>query len=374
MAAGDTAKDKAANLMAHALLSAVEFQVTGKDPLTGAIAGVTGEATAEIIARAYGKPVSELTANEKENISTLSQLAGGLAAALTAKANGVSNQNGGGMALAVAGAETSKRAVENNFSFIEMAKNPEYTTGLGVKAQADEIIKPAEDKAIENALDRGLPQYVALDAGVYKFGGKIAINARTGDVFYSQAPTLSVISGPNLSTKLGFGIEMGWIPTLDHDEIQDIGRSINNVLVFLNKRFNKKFIFLFRAHHTMKINMDSEYCIDVTNYPDMQELLCASDVLITDYSSCMGDMALMGKPIFLYTPDLDEYIKDRGFYWDIYSLPFPIAKTEEEFLENIKNFNSSNYLKGVESYFFKLGTYESKDSIKKTIDWLSKFI
>ena len=43
-------------------------------------------------------------------------------------------------------------------------------------------------------------------------------------------------------------------------------------------------------------------------------------------------------------------------------------------LENIKNFNSSNYLKGVESYFFKLGTYESKDSIKKTIDWLSKFI
>ena len=41
------------------------------------MAGVTGEATAEIIARAYGKPVSELTANEKENISTLSQLAGG---------------------------------------------------------------------------------------------------------------------------------------------------------------------------------------------------------------------------------------------------------------------------------------------------------
>lgn len=150
--------------------------------------------------------------------------------------------------------------------------------------------------------------------------------------------------------------------------------SINNVLIFLNKRFNKKFIFLFRAHHTMKINMNSEYCIDVTNYPDMQELLCASDVLITDYSSCMGDMALMRKPIFLYTPDLDEYIRDRGFYWDIYSLPFSIAKTEEEFLENIKNFNSLNYLKGVESYFFKLGTYESKDSIKKTIDWLSKFI
>ena len=115
MTAGDTAKDKVANLMAHALLSAVEFQVTGKDPLTGAVAGVTGEATAEIIARAYGKPVSELTANEKENISTLSQLAGGLAAALTAKANGTTAEQGGNLLAATSGAETAKRAVENNF-------------------------------------------------------------------------------------------------------------------------------------------------------------------------------------------------------------------------------------------------------------------
>ena len=115
MTAGDTAKDKATNLMAHALLSAVEFQVTGKDPLTGAIAGVTGEATAEIIARVYGKPVSELTANEKENISTLSQLAGGLAAALTAKANGTTAEQGGSFLAATSGAGTAKRAVENNY-------------------------------------------------------------------------------------------------------------------------------------------------------------------------------------------------------------------------------------------------------------------
>ena len=123
MTAGDTAKDKAANLMAHALLSAVEFQVTGKDPLTGAVAGVTGEATAEIIARAYGKPVSELTANEKENISTLSQLAGGLAAALTAKANGTTTEQGGSFLAATAGAETAKRAVENNYLSIADVQN-----------------------------------------------------------------------------------------------------------------------------------------------------------------------------------------------------------------------------------------------------------
>ena len=123
MTAGDTAKAKATNLMAHALLSAVEFQVTGKDPLTGAIAGVTGEATAEIIARAYGKPVSELTANEKENISTLSQLAGGLAAALTAKANGTTAEQGGNFLAASSGAGTAKRAVENNYLSVADVEN-----------------------------------------------------------------------------------------------------------------------------------------------------------------------------------------------------------------------------------------------------------
>ena len=238
MTAGDTAKDKATNLMAHALLSAVEFQVTGKDPLTGAVAGVTGEATAEIIARAYGKPVSELTANEKENISTLSQLAGGLAAALTAKANGVSNQNGGGIALAVADAETSKRAVENNFSFIEMAKNPEYTTGLRVKAQADEIIKPAEDKPIKemkndpvgiikSVANEVAPHYVSAGINAYKYSGKLALNLRSFDVFIGG----SVSQVPIITTG-GFSVntEMGWITNFDHKERNNLPTSINNVL------------------------------------------------------------------------------------------------------------------------------------------------
>ena len=157
MTAGDTAKDKATNLMAHALLSAVEFQVTGKDPLTGAIAGVTGEATAEIIARAYGKPVSELTANEKENISTLSQLAGGLASALTAKANGTTTEQGGNFLAATAGAETAKRAVENNFALETALNNPQVDWTAEAKAQ--EKISEAERQAME-AFEKEHPELV----------------------------------------------------------------------------------------------------------------------------------------------------------------------------------------------------------------------
>ncbi|MFZ7143679.1 VENN motif pre-toxin domain-containing protein, partial [Avibacterium avium] len=111
-----TEGNQEANLMAHALLSAVEFAATGKDPITGAIAGVTGEATAQYLTKAlYNKTPNELTASEKENISTLSQLAGGLAGAFTAKTTGNTPQQGGSFLSAVAGAETAKRAVENNY-------------------------------------------------------------------------------------------------------------------------------------------------------------------------------------------------------------------------------------------------------------------
>ena len=230
MTAGDTAKDKAANLMAHALLSAVEFQVTGKDPLTGAVAGVTGEVTAQILTQAiYNKTPNQLTANEKENISTLSQLAGGLAAALTAKANGVSNQNGGGMALAVAGAETSKRAVENNFGFIEMAKNPEYTKGLWVKAQADEIVKSTEEEVIKDLSDRLIPHYTSGGISYGPLGIKFTINNRNGEMFTTLSYSNELRSG---SIGWGANIGTGWILNLDKNELRrNLSQTINDTLV-----------------------------------------------------------------------------------------------------------------------------------------------
>ncbi len=145
---------------------------------------------------------------------------------------------------------------------------------------------------------------------------------------------------------------------------------INACLSSLERRFNKKFYFLFRAHYAMDVEINNEKVILATDYPDMQELLCASDILITDYSSCMGDMALMKKPIFLYAPDVKEYIKDRGFYWDIFTLPFPIAQSQEQFIDNIIKFDEESYCAGIDNYLKKLGSYENTVSAEKVCQWL----
>ena len=100
-----TGDNQTANLMAHAMLGAIEAKATGNNALAGATGAVGSEITAKLITeKLYNKPVSELTEKEKETVSTLSQIAGGLAGG----AVGDSTQNG------VVAAEIGERAVENN--------------------------------------------------------------------------------------------------------------------------------------------------------------------------------------------------------------------------------------------------------------------
>ncbi|WP_220176976.1 VENN motif pre-toxin domain-containing protein [Dickeya zeae] len=104
-AAGNT--DVAANTLAHALLGAVVAQASGNN----ALAGAAGEAGGELAARALmealypGKTPSELNEEQKQYISTLATIAGGLAA-------GVVGNTG---ADAVQGAQSAQVAVENNY-------------------------------------------------------------------------------------------------------------------------------------------------------------------------------------------------------------------------------------------------------------------
>ena len=74
--------------------------------------------------------------------------------------------------------------------------------------------------------------------------------------------------------------------------------------------------------------------VDVTDYTDPQELLAASDVLVTDYSSIMFDFMLTGRPCFQYASDIAAYRNDRDFYFALDQLPFPLAE-DNDHLEQI---------------------------------------
>lgn len=147
---------------------------------------------------------------------------------------------------------------------------------------------------------------------------------------------------------------------------------IEECIKLFNKRFWKEFVFLFRAHHAMHdIRMKGNY-ISATEYPDMQELLCAADILITDYSSCGHDFALTRKPVFSYIPDVENYARENGFLNDVRELPFPYALNMKEMSQKILSFDETGYIQAVESYLERLGNYDTGNASMKLCSWLER--
>jgi len=135
---------------------------------------------------------------------------------------------------------------------------------------------------------------------------------------------------------------------------------IEKLLETLNKKYNENFFFLYRVHYNMsKKYINIPNILSVSDYPDMQELLCAIDILITDYSSSIWDYSFTFKPCFIYAPDLKKYQKEQGFQTPIEEWPFPLAETNEQLMGNISNFNEEKYKQAVKKHHADLGSYES---------------
>ena len=80
------------------------------------------------------------------------------------------------------------------------------------------------------------------------------------------------------------------------------------------------------------------FLFDVGDYPDVQELLLAADVLVTDYSSIMFDFAITGRPVLFFTYDLEHYRDTlRGFYFDFEAeAPGPLIPSSDELLAALR--------------------------------------
>jgi CDP-glycerol glycerophosphotransferase len=109
-----------------------------------------------------------------------------------------------------------------------------------------------------------------------------------------------------------------------------------------NELLGDAVVFLVRGHHNVVDNgglASAANVIDVSEYPQINDLFVASDSLITDYSSCMFDYSLTGKPISLLVPDLEEYeSKTRGFYLPFNEIaPGDVYLRSEELLKGLSH-------------------------------------
>ena len=129
----------------------------------------------------------------------------------------------------------------------------------------------------------------------------------------------------------------------------------------LQKRFGGNWIGMERMPHAVQ-GREHTGVINAGDYPDMQELLAAIDVLITDFSSSMWDYALTKKAGFLFTPDIEAYKEERNFYTPVETWPYPAAKSMEELTDCIQSFDESRNIEKIEKHFHLLGNCETGEA------------
>lgn len=83
-----------------------------------------------------------------------------------------------------------------------------------------------------------------------------------------------------------------------------------------SEKFKEEYVLFVRLHpndtenkELILGNLKNPNIIDASSYNDMQELLCATDTLVTDYSSTIGEALVSNKKCFIYAYDYEKYKK-----------------------------------------------------------------
>ena len=170
---------------------------------------------------------------------------------------------------------------------------------------------------------------------------------------------------------------MLYAPTFRDDHRTDVyNLNLNDLRTKLCECLGGDWCVLVRLHPNIreKLFTTTHGIIDATSYPDMQELLLVSDVLITDYSSTIYDAAIMRKIILLYAPDLDDYKENRGLKPVYFNFPTRINRSNEELLDYISHFDLNNYQNDLEDFLSGIQIFDDGNASKRVVDRIESIL
>lgn len=264
--------------------------------------------------------------------------------------------------------------------------------GLGMKKIEGDIEEKLPQKTIEDIKHNSKIANLFISNSTFltniyrrafEYSGPILeVGFPKNDIFYLPKENLEEIRRKvlnKLSIPLNKKVVL-YAPTFRVDERTDCyDIDFKNLKEILKNKFNDEFIILFRLHPKIrylasKIAKDNKDIINVSYYDDMQELIIATDIFITDYSSGIFDFALLKRPGFIYARDIEEYEKERGLYFNLKDMPFPVAQNNEELKNNILNFDLDKYIRKLEDFFHKMGLKDNATSTQQISNIIENYI
>lgn len=160
-------------------------------------------------------------------------------------------------------------------------------------------------------------------------------------------------------------------------ENADIDIQIDRLLENIAEKFGGEWVLVNRLHPQVanqsqnKVAIKSnQKVVDASLDPDMYEILAAVDMVITDFSSVAFEAVFAELPVFMYATDISGYMNERGgqqwiFHEDTslqvhnnremmpnmnLTIPFLIAKNNNELEKCVFDFNELEYRKKIEQF------------------------
>ena len=127
-----------------------------------------------------------------------------------------------------------------------------------------------------------------------------------------------------------------YAPTFRGADLKDAGAPELLDIAALYRALGDQYQLILRLHPFVKSAMRipeeaRDFVVDASREPDVNEVMLAADILVTDYSSIIFEYALLNRPMAFLAPDLAAYERERGFFFDYRSgVPGPVVETTEQ--------------------------------------------
>lgn len=204
-----------------------------------------------------------------------------------------------------------------------------------------------------NIIEQGLPALSTCFKNQKEYYNKIIkeYHANVGDHFLLYAPTFR-----------------------EDSSIESYLEDFILVRKVLEEKYGGVWRILIRLHPGIQELQDkycyNEWILNASNYEEINDLIMACELMISDYSSCMFYAMVAGKRVLIYASDTNTYNDERGTYIKLENLPFPISKTSTELVENIRIFDENKYNNLVNNFIDKYGICSSAESAIKVTEYI----
>ena len=166
------------------------------------------------------------------------------------------------------------------------------------------------------------------------------------DLFHENIDREKLVSGINFASFAKVVLYMPTYrvsPNTHKDIVKDILQELSSSEKFMDYLKRENILFLVKLHPLTQFAMESDnrhfQVLGDKQVRSVQHLLMAADCLVTDYSSCSVDYALLKRTVVFYVPDEEDYLSYSSLNDAYGRVVKERAKTVDELIALIESGN-----------------------------------